>query len=476
LARYFKFRAVEDIDAEARRLGLDLRFQADFAPLFRPLRIGPLTAGNALCIQPMEGCDGTPDGRPAELTLRRYHRFGAGGAKLIWGEAAAVVEEGRANPRQLLIDDSTAGALEEMLQTCRRAHREVFGSDADLVVGLQLTHSGRYSYRRPLLACRCPALDPRTCADRTTGRMVDDSYPLLDDDYLERLIDRYVHAAKLAWRIGFQFVDVKQCHRYLLSELLGAGTRPGKFGGSLENRTRLARTLIERIRAEAPGLVLATRLNVFDGLPYQPAAAGGEDAVGEPCPHRLPHLTSWGTNPDDPLQPDLAEPLWWVGEMKRLGVDLVNVSMGNPYASPHLLRPFEYSPPDGYHTPEHPLIGVDRHFKLAATVQEAHPDLPVVGSGYSYLQEFLPHAGAANVQDGRITFVGVGRAALAQPDFARQLMEQGKLDRKRVCRTFSYCTALMRSKHNELGQFATGCPPFDKEVYGPIWDRAKKKE
>jgi 2,4-dienoyl-CoA reductase-like NADH-dependent reductase (Old Yellow Enzyme family) len=486
VARYFKFHSLADIEAESRRLGLDLRFSEDFSPLFRPVRVGALTAGNALCVQPMEGCDCTPDGRPDELTVRRYQRFGAGGAKLIWGEAAAVVEEGRANPRQLLLDHSTAASVEAMLQACRAAHREVFGSDADLVVGLQLTHSGRYSYRRPLLACHCPALDPRTLADRATGRMVDDSYPLLDDDYLERLVDWYVHAARLAWRIGFQFVDVKQCHRYLLSELLGARTRPGKFGGSLENRTRLARTIFEGIRSEVPDLMLATRLNVFDGLPYRVGVSGGVlpgltppgsplEAPGEPCPHPLPHLTSWGTNPDDPLQPDLAEPLWWVGEMKRLGVALVNVSMGNPYASPHLLRPFEYPPPDGYHTPEHPLIGVERHFRLAAAVQRTHADLPVVGSGYSYLQEFLPHAGAANLAAGRVTFVGVGRATLAQPDFARQLLEHGKLDRKRICRTFSYCTALMRSKHNELGQFATGCPPFDKEVYGPIWDVAKKK-
>jgi NADPH2 dehydrogenase len=219
-----------------------------------------------------------------------------------------------------------------------------------------------------------------------------------------------------------------------------------------------------------PGLVIATRLNVYDCVPYRP----GPDGTGEPCPWRPPLLAAWGTSPEGPLKPDLTEPLWWVGEMRRLGVALVNVSMGNPYATPHVLRPFEYPPPDGYETPEHPLVGVDRHFRLAAEVQRAYPHLPVVGSGYSYLQEFLPHAGAANVRDGRVTFVGVGRAALPMPDFARLLQEAGRLDRKRVCRTFSYCTALMRAKHNELGQFATGCPPFDKEVYGPIWDEAKR--
>jgi NADPH2 dehydrogenase len=383
-----------------------------------------------------------------------------------------VLDEGRANPRQLLLTEQTAPDFERMLRECRQAHREAFGSDDDLIVGLQLTHSGRYSYRQPLIAFHDPLLDPRTVADKATGRTVDASYPLLDDDYLKRLPDHYVATAKLAYRVGFQFVDIKQCHRYLLSELLAAKTRPGPYGGSVENRTRLAREIITRIRDDVPGLVVATRLNVYDGIPYRKPDEGGE---GEPCPWEVPLRSAWGTREDDPFQPDLTEPAWWVGEMARLGVALVNVSMGNPYATMHVIRPFEYPPPDAYETPEHPLIGVERHFRLAGQLQQMFPQLPMVGSGYSYLQEFLPHAGAANLRDGRITFVGVGRAALPQPDFARELQEHGRLDRKRVCRTFSYCTALMRAKHNELGQFATGCPPFDKEVYGPIWDAAKKK-
>src|SRR5436190_1165756 len=123
MSRYFKFRSLDDLEAASRSLGLDLRFSDDLQPLFRPVTIGPLRAGNSLCIQPMEGCDATLDGQPGELTFRRYQRFGAGGAKLIWGEAAAVIEEGRANPRQLLIDERTAPALERMLRECRQAHR-----------------------------------------------------------------------------------------------------------------------------------------------------------------------------------------------------------------------------------------------------------------------------------------------------------------------------------------------------------------
>jgi 2,4-dienoyl-CoA reductase-like NADH-dependent reductase (Old Yellow Enzyme family) len=170
----------------------------------------------------------------------------------------------------------------------------------------------------------------------------------------------------------------------------------------------------------------------------------------------------------------LTEPLALVGVLRDLGVSLINVSAGNPYASPHLVRPFEYPPPDGYETPEHPLAGVDRHFHLAAAVQAGHPELAVVGSGYSWLQTFAFPAGAANLAAGRASLVGIGRGALTQPDFALRLARGEPLDRKRICRTFSYCTALMRSKHNEMGQFPTGCPPFDKEIYGPIWDEARR--
>lgn len=460
MARYFKYKSRADLEADVARLGLDLPFDDDLSPLFGPVAIGPLRAGNSLCIQPMEGCDGTPDGRPDELTFRRYRRFGAGGAKLIWGEATAVVEEGRANPRQLFLDERTAPDLERMLRECRQAHREACGTDHDLVVGLQLTHSGRYSYRRPLPAFQDPLLES------LTGRRDE---PIRDDE-LARLPDRYVAAARLAYRSGFQFIDVKQCHHYLLNELLAARTRPGPYGGSLENRTRLAREILTGIRSEVPGLILATRLNVFDGIPYRKRPGSDE---GEPVPWTAPVRGAWGTCEDDPFRPDLAEPLAWIHDMAQLGVALVNVSLGNPYASPHLIRPFEYPPPDGYATPEHPLVGVARHVGLAAQVQAQFPGLPVVGSGYSYLQEFLFQAGAANLRLGRATFVGVGRAALAQPDFARRLLADGHLDRKRVCRTFSYCTALMRSKQNELGQFPTGCPPFDKETYGPIWGAAR---
>ena len=459
MANFFKYKSVADLEAENARLGTDLRFSDDLAPLFQPLTIAGRTLGNRWCIHPMEGCDGELDGRPGELTHRRYVRFGAGGAKMIWGEACAVVEEGRANPRQIVLNEATKADFARMVADCRAAHRGANGDDSDLLFGLQLTHSGRYSYRRPIIATHDPLLVGRYKVTADT--------PLITDDELKRLVDAYVATAKLAVEVGFDFLDVKQCHRYLLNEFLGARNRPGPYGGSYENRTRLAREVFQAVRAAVPAnVILATRMNAFDSIPFNPP--------GEPVPHTLPLLNGWGMSDTDPFTPDLTEPLRWVADMQKLGVTLVNLTMGNPYAQPHFGRPFEYPPPDGYESPEHPLIGVDRHFRAAEAVQRANPGLAVVGTGYSYLQEFLPQAAAANVRDGRVAIAGVGRATLSQPDWVRQLLDHGKLDRKRVCRTFSYCTAIMRAKDHPMGQFPTGCPPFDKEAYGEIWKDVQK--
>ena len=458
MSRHFKYKTADDLRRDADALGTGVLLADDLGPLAWPATVGGRTVGNRLAIQPMEGCDGTPDGAPGELTLRRYRRFGEGGAKLIWGEAAAVVPEGRANPRQLVIDAAHADGLALLADACRASHVAAWGNADDLLIGLQLTHSGRYSVPRPILAQHDPAVDALTVVDRSTGARADASSPLISDDDLDRLQDRYVQAAGIAYRAGFDFVDLKQCHRYLLNELLSAASRPGKYGGPFENRTRFVREVVGRIRDAHPRAILATRFNAFDGVPHLASASS-------------PH--PWGARPDDPSTPDPAEPIALIGMLRDAGLTLANVSMGNPYANPHVVRPFDYAPVDGYHTPEHPLLGVDRHFRVTAAIQAAHPDLPIVGSGYSWLQAFMLAAGAANVRDGRVTFVGVGRGSLSHPDFARFALEGRPLDPRRTCRTFSYCTALMRAKHNALGQFAAGCPPFDKAIYGPLWEEAK---
>lgn len=470
MARYFKYKSAADLVADATSMGFDLQASENLDALFAPATVGSRTVGNRLCIQPMEGCDGTLDGLPDELTYRRYQRFGAGGAKLIWGEATAIADEGRMNPRQLWIHDGSAAALEKMLAECRKFHIEACGQDSDLLLGLQLTHSGRYSFRRPLVAIHDPILDPLTL-DKSTGKRLDASYPRLTDDDLKRIEEQFLVAAKLASRIGCDFIDLKQCHRYLLSELLAGQHRPGPYGGSLENRTRLIRNVIGRIRDELPELVIGSRFNAYDGIPYR-GEGSGEEFIGVPCPHELPLQAAFGVNPLDHTLEDTTEPLQLARLLRDAGVHLLNVTMGNPYANPHIVRPAEFPPVDGYHCPEHPLRGVARHLRITSQIQAAVPDVPVVGSGYSWLQDYCLQVGAANVARQQVAFVGIGRGALSHPDFARVAQETGRLTRKQVCRTFSYCTGLMRNKQHPLGQFPTGCPPFDKEVYGPIWQEA----
>ncbi len=466
--RSFTCQNLEELREEAEACGArHVRFEQDpervRSVLGRKVSIGKWVAGNSLAIHPMEGCDGSPEGLPGELTWRRYERFAAGGAKLIWFEATAVRPEARANTRQLLLNDANAGEFARLIEHIRKTHEASFGSADDLITPLQLAHSGRYSVPRPVVASHYPPVDAKT--------RIPHDYPLVTDDELERLEDDYLAAARLAYRAGFGAVDVKATHGYLLSELLSARQREGRYGGSLENRTRFIRNVLGKIRAEfGEKLLLCMRLGCYDGLPYE---RDPETGVGRPLAHGIPYSYGFGMDASQPLVEDLSEVLQAVGWFRDAGVQLLNVSLGSPYLNPHIGRPFEKPDEGNYEQPEHPLHGVDRHFRIAGALQRAYPDLPMVGTGYSWLQIYCIHAGARNIEDGAIRFVGIGRGALAYPDFARDALEVGALDPLRVCKTLTYCTFLMRQKNHPLGQFPTGCPPFDKDVYGPIMKEAR---
>ncbi len=477
--RYFVYRTLEELRAEAERLGVDLPLLDDREEVRRWLgrrveirsRGRSWRVGNSIAIHPMEGCDGNPDGTPGELTFRRYRRFGESGAKLIWFEACAVVEEGRANPRQLWMHGGSAGALKRLLEACRQAHRERFGTIDGLVTVLQLTHSGRYAAPKPLAAYHHPILDrwpgvgPAGAGPRRTPPEV------ASDEYLEALEGKFAEAAARAREIGFDGVDLKMTHGYLLSELLGARARPGPYGGGLEGRARLALRTLEKIRQRVgEDFLLAARLGVYDGVPYCLKNGKGEGAPREvPRPYEF----GFGMRAEDPTQMDLTEPVRLAGWLSEAGVGLLNASMGIPYANPHVTRPYEKPNEGVYETPEHPLVGVARHFRAQAEIQKACPQLAVVGTGYSWLQHFLIHAAAANLKLGRIKLAGLGRAALAYPWLAREALEKGEINPLQTCKTLSFCTYLMRSKHHPLGQFPTGCPPFDKDPYGRIVKEAR---
>ncbi len=439
-------------------LGLDLPLDervlsaAEGSPLAQELCIANLRCGNRWCIHPMEGWDANRDGSPSEHTIRRWQRFGTSGAKLIWGgEAAAVTQDGRANPRQTLATIENKSGLATLLAELQAAHSSRFGVADDLVVGLQLTHSGRFSRPNssklePKIAYHHPLLDVRFEIDRHDQSIV------WSDKQLDQLVDRFVEAAQIAWEVGFQFVDIKACHGYLLHEFLSAYSRPGSYGGDLEGRSRLLVTIVDQVRKTCPGLAIGVRLSAFDTVPYQPGLE-----VGRPMPYlaHLPYRYAFGTRHDDPLTPDLTESVQLMSELARRGVTIFNLSAGSPYYCPHIQRPAIFPPSDGYQPPEDPLVGVARQIHATRELKRRLPGLIMVGTGYSYLQDYLPLVAQAVVRQGWVDAVGIGRMALSYPDMPADTLAGRAIARKLVCRTFSDCTSAPRNG------LVSGCFPLD---------------
>ena len=436
----FNYPTQDALKAEISALGVDIPLSDDLSPLRRPVQIGKHTAANAIAIQPMEGCDGTADGRPGELTLRRYDRFAKSGAGLIWAEACAIVPEGRANPRQLWMTDDNLDDYKKFVADIKETCRKENGFEP--IVILQATHSGRYSKPEgvpaPLIAYNNPIFegDHPISADR-----------ILSDDYLFGLEEKFGKTAALAEAAGFDGVDIKCCHRYLNSELLSAYERPGAFGGSLENRTRLLISGVQAAKAATSSdFIVTSRLNVYDGFPR-------------------PY--GWGAAADGSVTPDLTEPLELVGKLhKELGMELLDVTIGNPYFNPHVNRPFDMG---GYVPDEHPLEGVARMVACVGAIQRAYPDLKVISSGLSYLRQYAPNLAAAELAQGVCSMAGFGRESFAYPEFPREIFEKGALDPKKCCITCGTCTELMRA-----GSTA-GCVIRDP-AYLPIYRRDVLKE
>lgn len=465
---YRRMAALKTADAfrdHLAHIGVKLPFDTQVAagsdaPMAQPYRLrNGFSIGNRFAILPMEGWDGTHDGRPTEFTTRRWKRFGLSGAKLIWGgEAVAVRPDGRANPNQLMINEQTVGDLAALRKTLVTAHQTRFGHSDDLLVGLQLTHSGRFA--RPYEKTR---LEPRILyhhplLDAKFGVAPD--APVLSDEEISCLVDDFVRAACLAHQVGFAFVDIKHCHGYLGHEFLSAVDRPGPYGGSLENRTRFLREIVAGIRAAASGLQIGVRLSAFDTVPFHP----GPDGRGEPVFFGSP--ADEGRRGDTPyrwafggdgtgLGIDLSEPCAFLDLLASLDIELVCVSAGTPYSNPHILRPALFPPSDGYQPPEDPLVGVARQIAVTADLKRHRPDLMFVGSAYSYLQEWLPNVAQHTVRTGQTDFVGLGRMALPYPDMVTDILNGRSLQRRRICRTFSDCTTAPRNG------LVSGCYPLD---------------
>ncbi len=429
------------------------------SPLRQPLVRDGIKIGNRIAIQPMEGWDGTADARPTESTVRRWQRFGRSGAKLIWGgEAVAVRHDGRANPNQLVAAPHTQEGLARLRAALIREHRRVTGSDEGLVVGLQLTHSGRYSRPNahdrpePHILYHHPILDRRLALPA--------DYPPLTDAEICAIIEDFHRAGRLAWELGFDFVDIKHCHGYLGHEFLTAHTRDGRYGGSFENRTRFLREVVQGIRSVAPGLQIGVRLSAFDTVPFRSDPA--RSSPGRPGPgipesfeQLIPYRWGFGVNPQIPTTADLGETSRFLMLLDELDIRLVNLSAGSPYYNSHIQRPALYPSSDGYQPPEDPLVGVARQMEAVQHLKRQSPRLILVGSAYSYLQDFLPHVAQAAVSQQWVDSVGLGRMALTYPEFLWDALEGRTIQRKRICRTFSDCTTAPRNG------LPSGCYPLD---------------
>jgi len=446
---YFRYKTLGEIKERVAVLGLagDIGFVDDIRPgaearLFAsPAKFGPFDLPNRLVAHPMEGwdCDAAT-GALTEDAIRRWRRMAESGASLLWGmEAMAIGFEYRANNRQLVINRDNLGSLVNGLKGVRES-----ASTRPLVVGAQITCSGRYSFGRPpdsplLLTYHHPELDKRVGGGPDT--------PLMTDSQMEDLAGLYAEAACLAREAGFDFIDIKSCHRYWLNETLASKTRPGKYGGSFENRTKIIFMVIDAVkRAVGPEYPLGIRLNLYDGVPHEEDPATrvpGLKGRGRPSPYTTPYVWGWGVNEGDPGQPDLTEPLKLAGMLGERGIKMFNTSVGSPYSNPHMQRPTDTPPVDGYQPFRDPLVDVAIHLALAREFKQAHPGLSVVGTGFTYFRNFKANAMEFCLRGGWMDAVGVGRALLSFPDELRWLVERGEATPgkgRQVCTGDSSCT------------------------------------
>jgi 2,4-dienoyl-CoA reductase-like NADH-dependent reductase (Old Yellow Enzyme family) len=438
----FRFRSGEALLVKAAALGVDIPYHEDITPLFQRLRIDTISLPNRLAVHPMEGCDADVNGAPGDFTCRRYKRYAEGGSGLIWFEATSITPDGRSNPHQLWLNGQSLEGFKALVDRTKRSASKKYGSKHSIFCVLQLTHSGRYS--RPQGKPKPYAVWPNPFLDKDNKDL-----PILSDEELLRIQDDFVEAARLAFEAGFDAVDIKACHGYLINELLAAFERKNsRLGGPFENRIRFLVEVTKNIRREVPGIHLAVRLSAFDGIPY-------------------PY--GFGAAKDSSLRVDLSEPKRLISVLVKEGCFLINVTVGNPRQNPYMGRPFDRSILGITPPPEHPLQSIARLVTITGELQKEFPDVPFVGTGYSWLRQFFPHVGAGVIHRGLASLIGLGRSSFAYPGTPRDLMNSGALNPKKVCITCSRCSELMQA-----GEI-TGCAVRDKAIYGNTYRKLNQE-
>lgn len=430
----FHYKDLEDVRKEANKKGTWIPLSENVDCLLEEKTLGKKKVANRLVIQPMEATDGDLEGAPTDLTRRRYDRYASGGAGIIWFESIAVEQAGRSTSNELMITDKNVDDYKRMVDSMKE--KSIKTNGIETIILPQVAHSGRYSNptsqgKEPVVAYHNPVIEkdaplPESC--------------IITDDGLKRLTEKFVKTTKLCEDAGFDGIDFKCCHGYILDELLSGYTRPGMYGGSFENRTRFHRETLEAIKAElGEDFILSCRFNVFDGIEY-PYGFGVKEGCG--------------------LTIDDEEPIKFVKLLHdQFGIDLFNVSAGIGYVNTHVLRPYD----NGTYIPnEHPFVGLERHMKITAGIKKAVPEVDIVGSAYTYLRQFSPNLAAGMIEAGNMDYAGFGRMAFAYPDFAKDLKETGEFDKKKICVTCGNCATLLRNG------VASGCVVRDAEAYKPL--------
>ena len=440
----FHYKTLEEVKERAEELKVYLPFSSSTDILKTPLKVGNVTFHNRMGIAPMEGADSLEDGSPSDYTIRRYVNEAIGGSALIWFEAISIVPEGRSSKTQLLLTEENVESYKRMNEKIKGAGRKANGFEPYLI--MQANHSGRYSNPdnrpAPMIAYRHPQLEQYRAADDSC---------IVTDDYLKSLEESFGKAALLAKKAGFDAVDIKSCHGYLLAELLSAYDRPGQYGGNYENRTRLLKNGIKAAKVwEDENFQVTCRLGIYDGYEY-PWGFGVSEGSG--------------------LKPDLKEPIRLVKELYgNCGIQMMNLTMGNPYATTHVTRPFDMGK---YEPEEHPFTGIGRMIAGIGEVKKAVPEMVIFGSAPTYLRQFADLYTAGAVEEGFCDGMLFGRMAFADPDYANEIIKNGRIDPKRVCMTCGKCGDLIRAHK------PTGCVIRDPKTFMPFYKEfleIKKKQ
>lgn len=440
----FHYKTLEEVKERAEELKVYLPFSSSTDILKTPLKVGNVTFHNRMGIAPMEGADSLEDGSPSDYTIRRYVNEAIGGSALIWFEAISIVPEGRSSKTQLLLTEENVESYKRMNEKIKEAGRKANGFEPYLI--MQANHSGRYSNPdnrpAPMIAYRHPQLEQYRAADDSC---------IVTDDYLKSLEESFGKAALLAKKAGFDAVDIKSCHGYLLAELLSAYDRPGQYGGNYENRTRLLKNGIKAAKVwEDENFQVTCRLGIYDGYEY-PWGFGVSEGSG--------------------LKPDLKEPIRLVKELYgNCGIQMMNLTMGNPYATTHVTRPFDMGK---YEPEEHPFTGIGRMIAGIGEVKKAVPEMVIFGSAPTYLRQFADLYTAGAVEEGFCDGMLFGRMAFADPDYANEIIKNGLIDPKRVCMTCGKCGDLIRAHK------PTGCVIRDPKTFMPFYKEfleIKKKQ